>query len=86
MNLKTVHWEPDEIPLISQWNELKQILKEHRAAYMLWVGKPVPESIDRLKAEGMASITFDPCANRPEQGDFMSTMKANVESLMQAYQ
>jgi zinc transport system substrate-binding protein len=86
MNLKSVHWEPDEVPSLAQWNELKQILAEHRAAYMLWEGKPVPESRDQLKAQGLASIIFDPCGNRPEYGDFMTVMQANIEQLKLAYQ
>jgi len=86
MNLISVHWEPDEIPSVSQWNELKQILQKHRAEFMLWEGKPNPESIDRLKAHGVASVTFYPCGNRPERGAFMSVMRANVEQLKLAFQ
>ena len=86
VNLKSVHWEPDEIPSLAKWNELKKVLKEHPAAYMLWEGEPVPESIDRLKAQGLTSITFDPCGNRSGRGDFMTVMKRNVEQLKLAYQ
>lgn len=86
INLKSVHWEPDEVPSMSQWNELKQILVDHRATYMLWEGEPAPESIDRLKSEGIASVTFDPTGNRPKNGDFMTVMQTNVEQLKLAYQ
>jgi zinc transport system substrate-binding protein len=85
INLKSVHWEPDEVPSLAQWNELKQILEEHRAAYILWEAVPVPESVDQLKAKGVASVTFDPCGNRPEKGDFMTVMKKNIDSLKIAY-
>ena len=85
MNLKSVHWEPDEVPSLSQWNELKKILEEHRATYMLWEGVPIPDSVDQLKANGVASVTFDPSGNRPEKGDFMTVMKSNVIALKDVY-
>jgi zinc transport system substrate-binding protein len=85
MNLKSVHWEPDEAPSFSQMNELKQVLEEHQAAYMLWEEVPIPVSVDQLKAKGVASVTFNPCGNRPENGDFMTVMKKNIDSLKIAY-
>ena len=85
MHLKSVHWEPDEAPSFSQMNELKQVLEEHQAAYMLWEEVPIPVSVDQLKAKGVASVTFNPCGNRPENGDFMTVMKKNIDSLKIAY-
>ena len=86
MNLKSVHWEPDEAPSFSQMNELKQVLEGHKAATILWEGEPVPESTEQLKSVGVASISFDPCGNRPGHGDFMTVMSRNVEQLKLAYQ
>jgi hypothetical protein len=34
-----------------------------------------------LKEKGIASAVFDPCGNRPEAGDFLSVMEANVVNL-----
>ena len=85
LNIKSVHWETDEVPSLSQWNELKQILVEHQVSVMLWEGKPVPESIDKLKAMGVVSVTFDPCGNKPVSGDFVSVMESNVNALKDVY-
>jgi len=86
LNIKSVHWEPDEIPMYEQMMELKSILKEHPAKWMIWEGKPMKESAERLKAIGLDSLVFDPCGNTPDQGDFLSVMRQNVENLKPAFQ
>jgi zinc transport system substrate-binding protein len=53
---------------------------------MLWEGYPLDESVKRLEHMGVGSIVFAPCMNTPEEGDFMSVMKQNVENLRAIYQ
>ena len=36
---------------------------------------------ERLEAVGIHSVVFDPCANIPESGDYLSVMKKNLEAL-----
>jgi zinc transport system substrate-binding protein len=87
LNIQSVHWEPDEIPDDRQWAELNSILKSHSAKWMIWEGKPGPIPVKKLKAIGIESLVFDPCANAPpEQGDFLSVMRRNVENLKPAYE
>ena len=86
LNIKSVHWEPDEIPTNENMMELNHILKEHPAKWMIWEGKPVQESVERLKAISIDSLVFDPCGNAPDQGDFMSVMRQNLENLSPAFQ
>jgi len=85
MNLKSVHWEPDEVPTVSQWGDLNHILEEHQAVNMLWEGEPLPESVLRLKDKGIDSVIFNPSANRPDSGDFITVMQANIDGLELAY-
>jgi zinc transport system substrate-binding protein len=85
MNLKSVHWEPDEAPMISQWNGLNHILEEHQATYMLWEGEPLQESVSKLMSKGIGSVIFSPSANRPEEGDFMTVMQKNIAALELVY-
>ena len=85
LNIKSVHWEPDEIPTNEQMMALNRILKEHPAKWMIWEGKPMKESAERLKAIGLESLVFDPCGNTPDQGDFLSVMRQNVENLKPAF-
>jgi zinc transport system substrate-binding protein len=86
LNLQSVLWEPEVMPEDEQWQGLQSILKTHAAKWMLWEGDPLPASVDRLQTLGVKSLVFDPCGNVPEQGDFLSVMKQNVENLQQAFQ
>jgi len=85
LNIKSVHWEPDEIPTTEQMLELHSILKDHPAKWMIWEGESIKESVERLKANGIQSVVFDPCGNEPDQGDFMSVMRQNVENIKEAF-
>jgi zinc transport system substrate-binding protein len=85
LDLKSVTWEPGEFPPEEEWKALAVLLEKHSAGWMIWEGEPLPESVKRLESMGVRSLVFDPCANRPEQGDFMSTMKGNVENLRAAF-
>jgi zinc transport system substrate-binding protein len=44
------------------------------------------ESAEWLKAIGVDSLVFNPCSNTPDQGDFLSVMRQNVENLIPAFQ
>lgn len=85
LNIKSVLWEPDEVPTPQQWRELEGVLSEHPAQWMIWEGEPLPETADRLRALGVQSIVFDPCGNRPEAGDFISVMSDNAKNLEVVY-
>jgi zinc transport system substrate-binding protein len=85
IDLKSVHWEPDEVPTVSQWNNLNHILEEHKAQYMLWEGEPLPSSAAELNARGIDSVVFSPSGNRPDDGDFISVMQQNIANLEQVF-
>ena len=85
LNLVSVHWEPDEVPGEASWQMLEAVLSTHPAKWMLWEGMPRADSVARLEGLGVRSIVFSPCANRPEQGDFMDVMGRNVADLEQAF-
>lgn len=81
LNLREVHWEPDQVPNQEAMQDLAVLLKEHPATVMLWEGEPEAKSVELLKTMGIESVVFDPCGNRPESGDFLSVMEANVATL-----
>ena len=85
LNLRSVLWEPDDVPTPQQWAELERTLGEHPAHWMLWEAVPAPETASRLRALGVESIVFNPCANRPADGDFLSIMDDNAKNLSTAY-
>lgn len=81
----SLHWEPDLMPDEQQWKELEQILSAHPGAVMVWEDIPSEEIGSKLKAMGIVYAVFNPCGNRPEEGDLISVMKANLESLRKLY-
>ncbi|MHC4323026.1 MAG: metal ABC transporter solute-binding protein, Zn/Mn family, partial [Planctomycetota bacterium] len=85
INGKSVHWEPDVLPDESMWKELTELVESHPAKWMIWEGQPLAEIVSKLAEIGIQSMVFDPCAGKPEQGDFMSVMKQNVTELQTVY-
>jgi zinc transport system substrate-binding protein len=85
LNIKSVHWEPDEKPSNEQWVELQNLLKDHPATWMIWEGDPIRESVENLETLGINSLVFDPCGNAPATGNFMTVMRQNVENLRGAF-
>jgi zinc transport system substrate-binding protein len=85
LNSGSVHWEPDAMPDERMWQALIHLLNTHPAKWMIWEGTPLPEITERLAEMGITSVVFDPCAGKPEQGDFMSVMKQNVVGLQKVY-
>ena len=86
LNVVSVHWEPDEVLHNSQIQELKGILQQHPAKWLIWEGPPIPASVAKLKKTlAVDSLVFDPCGNVPDSGDFMTVMRHNVEDLRRAF-
>ena len=85
LNLKSVMWEPDEVPSEAQWVELEEMLKEHPARWMIWEGQPAEKAVGRLRALGVESVVFGPCPNRPSTGDFLTVMTDNARGLDRAF-
>jgi zinc transport system substrate-binding protein len=81
LNLRSVHFEPDENPDEEAWTELERLHGAHPAATMLWEAQPLPEIAARLGALGIESMVFDPAGNRPASGDFLEVMAANADGL-----
>ncbi len=81
LDIKSVHWEPHEVPSDEQWLELQAILREHPARWMIWEGAPEPESAATLKSLGINSVVFIPQGNTPADGNFLTVMLQNADRL-----
>ena len=81
LNLRSVMWEPDVVPGRSSWQGLRVLLREHPAQWMLWEAQPVGETAQRLTSLGISTVVFSPCANVPDDGDFLTVMRRNLEAL-----
>jgi zinc transport system substrate-binding protein len=86
MNLQSVMWEPDKALSKQALDELKKGLKEYPSQWMLWEAEPLEESVQALGKLELQSLVFNPSANVPRQGDFLSVMQGNVENLEVAFQ
>lgn len=85
LNLKSVHFEPDEMPDEEAWHGLEELRRDHPAAWMIWEAEPLPEIVSRLDELGMKTVVFAPCANIPVEGDYLSVMQANARNLEEAF-
>jgi len=85
INGKSVHWESDVLPDEEMWQELSGLVETHPAEWMIWEADPLPETVQKLAALGIQSVVFDPCAAKPDQGDFLSNMKKNLTAMQTVY-
>jgi zinc transport system substrate-binding protein len=83
-NLKSVHWEPDEMPSDAEWRKFEQLHSEHPARVMIWEEDPLPAVAARLRKMGIEPIAFETCASQPKTGDYLTAMKANAARLASA--
>jgi len=81
LNGVEVHWEPDQVPDGHAWDHLEEVLQSHPAKWMLWEAEPLDAAVRGLVERGISSIVFDPCGNRPDEGDYLSVMATNAVAL-----
>ncbi len=81
LQIRSVSWEPDKMPDANGWAALAAIRKEHPSKIMLWEGEPDRAIARKLMEQGVSSVVFNPCGNRPDGGDWLSVMRENVSRL-----
>ena len=84
LDARALHWEPDVNPSESEWVAFEVLLVEHPARVLFWEAEPLPQTAARLEALGVKSLVYDPCADAPEKGDFLSVAGANAQALEEA--
>ncbi len=80
LNIRSVHWEPDAMPDETGWTELAALRKTHPAKVMLWEDAPDQAIAAKLKARGIRTVIFAPCANH-STNNWLTVMRANVAAL-----
>ena len=81
LQLQSVNWEPDVMPDEQEWEQLAYAQETFPALWMLWQDMPDAQIRARLQSLGVAAVVFQPCANRPSQGDFPEVMQRNLDNL-----
>ncbi len=85
LNLRSLHWEPDQIPGPDEHRQLDAILEGFPSKLMIWEGEPEVEARIYLSEKGIDSAVFSPCSNKPAKGGYLEVMKENALNLEQAY-
>ena len=76
-----LHWEPDGMPNPEEWRAFDELLNEYPARSMVWEAIPRPETVAALDQRGIETLVFEPSANRPQEGDYLSVMRDNLARL-----
>lgn len=84
INLISTHWEPNELPTEDQWKNLEKSINDRHVSIMLWEGSPLEEVQVKLEELNVQVVVFNPCANKPEKGNFMEIMNDNLKNLERA--
>lgn len=84
LKMHSVHFEPDEMPTEDQWTEIDHLIDHYSSQLMLWEDHPLEEVEKLLNEKGIQVVVFNPCGNRPGDGDFIENMNANVTALQNA--
>lgn len=82
---KSVHWEASEIPTAENIEELKKVLADHPAKYMIWEGDPASEAVKVLDEMGLQSVVFTPAGNGTADDNWFSIMQENIERLKKIF-
>lgn len=81
LKIEALEWEPEMEMTDEALGDLAKLQETHKAVWMIWEDKPGPANVTALAAQGIRSVVFSPCANRPVEGDWLSVMKQNLENL-----
>ena len=81
LNIKSVHLEPGEEPTPKQWHDFDHFHEHYPSELMLWEDEPLKIISELIEIKGLNIVVFNPCGNKPDDGDFMRAMKRNIEAL-----
>ncbi|MBX3728731.1 MAG: zinc ABC transporter substrate-binding protein [Candidatus Sumerlaeia bacterium] len=84
LNMRSVHFEVDEMPDDAAWAEFDALLAEHPARIMFWEDEPLDEIASELDIRNVLPVVVLTCGNRPEEGDYLDAMRANARRLEEA--
>ena len=79
--LRSLHWEPHEMPSEKEWGKLDTIREKSGATWMLWEDDPIEPLRTALEKRGIRWIVVRHVGIRPAEGDFLSAMRENYDGL-----
>ncbi len=77
--IESLDLDPDEAPTEDQVAAILAMAKASGASHLLWESPPLAATVERLMP--LASVVVSPVESRPEEGDYLAAMRANVARL-----
>ncbi len=81
LHIHSEHWEPGQKVETDEVKTFIESLHKNDSQMMLWEGEPHLETRKLLEEANIKVVVFLPCGNKPEQGDYLTTMKQNLATL-----
>lgn len=81
LDIHSLEWEAGEAPTEAQWDELAALAGETGARILIWEAEPPAASRDRAAAIGFRDAVMPPLARLPNDGDFLTAMRASFDDL-----
>jgi zinc transport system substrate-binding protein len=82
LNVPSLLWEPEMELGPDETADLAEVMEKNPGArFFVWEGEPLPGLVDKVREAGLSSFVVSPCGNRPEEGDFLTVMRANIAAI-----
>lgn len=83
-DIRALTWAAGALPDAAAWADLDTLRATHPARVLIWEAAPPAAAADELARRGLTGTVFDPCAQPPATGDFLSRMQRNLDDLAAA--
>jgi len=80
-NIHNLFIAKDTDPSTINWQKIEKDLLHQRADWIIWPQDPLPMARTRLEDMQVKSVIFSPCSMPPDQGDFITVMRQNIENI-----
>jgi len=81
LDILSLEWDAGAMPDAAQWQALADLVTGSGAEALIWEAAPPEEALTRAADMGLAQVVFPPLANRPAEGDFLTTMRESLDAL-----
>jgi zinc transport system substrate-binding protein len=81
LDITELMWEPEMELGVKELSELGRVIQNKSAKWMIWEGVPSQQNQQTLAERGIQSLVYSPAGNRPDSGDWLTTMRSNIKAL-----
>ena len=77
----TLDWQAETPATHDMLHEIGHLQKDQGIGVLIWDQAPAEKSIAQLEQRGIRSVVIDPLEDMPENGDFITGMRSNLQAL-----